>query len=222
MNKFLLFLAILGLSFGVSAVRADDDATAVSAAPETIVSEQIKIDPILKDSVVDVTVGPKEDPIAIEVIDTKEGKEDPIDETPIDIKPIDLNPGNGDLVVPGDKDGKGKGDPTPAPIPAPVSGGGSSSGGSSSSSAALTPLAVASTTETALSVDTTSETLASPVSAKPSYANGTLLRNGLDKKIYRVVKGNLQHVKTLKELRKYSGQRIINVDQIVIAAYLAS
>jgi hypothetical protein len=50
------------------------------------------------------------------------------------------------------------------------------------------------------------------------YANGTLLR-GSDMKIYVVTNGALVQIKDLKELAKYAGQAIIDVDDSVIAGY---
>ena len=51
-----------------------------------------------------------------------------------------------------------------------------------------------------------------------AYANGTLIR-GTDKKIYVVSNGTLIHVATLKQLAKYAGKEIINVDDSIITSY---
>jgi hypothetical protein len=51
-----------------------------------------------------------------------------------------------------------------------------------------------------------------------AYANGTLLR-GTDKKIYVVTNGALYHIATLKQLAKYPGKEILDVNDSVIASF---
>lgn len=51
------------------------------------------------------------------------------------------------------------------------------------------------------------------------YTNGTLLRSK-DKKIFVIKKGKKQHIKTLKELRKYYfGKKIYNVNNDILNKY---
>ena len=52
-----------------------------------------------------------------------------------------------------------------------------------------------------------------------TYADGTLLRSKITKRIYVIVNGKLAKIANLKELAKYAGQPIIDVDQNVIDTY---
>lgn len=52
------------------------------------------------------------------------------------------------------------------------------------------------------------------------YTDGTLLR-GKDKKVYVIKKGKKQHIKTLKELKKYYfGKKIYDVDNDILSKYV--
>jgi len=50
------------------------------------------------------------------------------------------------------------------------------------------------------------------------YADGTLLR-GKDKKVYIIANGQKKHVPNLKELAKYAGQKIYDVENIILIQY---
>ena len=52
-----------------------------------------------------------------------------------------------------------------------------------------------------------------------AYAEGTLLRSKTNKKIYVVAKNKLAILASIKELAKYKGKKIIDVDQTVIDNY---
>ena len=67
-------------------------------------------------------------------------------------------------------------------------------------------------------VPATSQISPKKVLGVQAYANGTLLR-GTDKKIYVVSNGMLFHIKNSKQLIKYGGKEIINVDNSVISSF---
>lgn len=56
------------------------------------------------------------------------------------------------------------------------------------------------------------------VLGEKTYAEGTLLR-GSDKKVYILVGEKLKHISSLAELAKYSGRKINDVSDSVIASY---
>jgi len=53
---------------------------------------------------------------------------------------------------------------------------------------------------------------------KKIYADGALLR-GSDKKVYLIVNGQKKHIFNLKELAQYAGQKIYDVENIVLIQY---
>lgn len=56
------------------------------------------------------------------------------------------------------------------------------------------------------------------IKTQTKYTNGSLLR-GSNKKIYAIVNGKKQALSTLQELAKYSGRKITNVSDSVLAQY---
>jgi len=52
-----------------------------------------------------------------------------------------------------------------------------------------------------------------------AYPDGSLLRSLITKRIYYIVNGEKKYIKTLAELKKYKGIKIINVSEEVLAQY---
>jgi len=68
--------------------------------------------------------------------------------------------------------------------------------------------------ETAITPVTPTSVVVTPVKqvlGEKKYADGTLIRYKGDVKIYVIVNGEKQHIKTLAELRKYAGKQILTV-----------
>jgi hypothetical protein len=51
------------------------------------------------------------------------------------------------------------------------------------------------------------------------YPDGSLLRSLITKRIYYIVNGEKKYIRTLAELKKYKGIKIINVSEEVLAQY---